>query len=82
MVAIQTKYIAPTTNRVGRIKAFTEHFSVTIPYNGKLNFEHVHFEAVKALVKKHDLDWDISKMAFGGTKDGYVFCFPYSIIES
>jgi hypothetical protein len=42
----------------------------------------VHFEAVKALVKKHDLDWDISAMCYGDSADGhgYVFVFANSIV--
>jgi len=56
--------------------------SATVPYNHALSDEAVHFEAVKELVRKNSLDWDISEMVFGGTKDGYVFCFPESTIKA
>ena len=81
MIAIQTKYICPTNTRGSRIKAFTESgFTVTIPYDHSLNYEKVHFKAVKELVKKHDLQWDIENMTFGGVKNGYVFCFKHSVV--
>ena len=81
MIAIQTKYICPTNTRGSRIKAFTKYgFSVTIPYDHSLNNEKVHFKAVQELVKKHDLQWDIENMTFGGVKNGYVFCFKHSVV--
>jgi hypothetical protein len=40
----------------------------------------VHFKAVKELVKKHSLDWDLSGMTYGGVKNGYVFCFANSVV--
>ena len=81
MIAIQTKYINPTNTRGSRIKAFTETgFTVTIPYDHSLNHESVHFKAVKELVKKHELQWDIKGMTFGGVKNGYVFCFKHSVV--
>jgi len=82
MDAIQTKYIAPTNNRAARIKAWSGRYTVTVPYNHKLNYQHVHFEAVKELIKKHELDWNISKMTYGETEQGYVFCFPHLTVES
>jgi len=27
------------------------------------------------------LDWDISKMNYGGVKGGYVFTFPSSVVS-
>ena len=81
MIAIQTKYISPTNTRGSRIKAFTESgFTVTIPYDYSLNYEKVHFKAVQELVKKHQLEWDIDNMTFGGVKNGYVFCFKHSVV--
>lgn len=83
MIAIQTKYIAPTNTRGARIKAFTSSgFSATIAYPYASGHESSHFEAVKELVKKHNLDWDLSDMRFGGTDTGYVFCFNHSIVEA
>ena len=82
MIAIQTKYFPASNKRGSRIKAWTSSgFSVTIPYPHELSHEAVHFEAVKALVTKHKLDWDLSDMRFGGTEHGYVFCFAGSVIE-
>ena len=82
MKAIQTKYLAATDIRGSRIKATAGNMSATVPYNHALSDEAVHFEAVKELVKKNGLDWNISKMVFGGTKDGYAFCFPESTIKA
>ena len=86
MIAIQTKYISPTNTKGSRIKAWVDsdmghHFSVTIPYPHHLGHEFVHYEAVKALIAKYKLDWNISKMTFGGVKNGYVFCFSDSKVE-
>jgi hypothetical protein len=83
MIAIETKYLSPTNTRGSKIKAFTcNGHSVTVSYDHALSNEAVHFEAVKELVKKYNLDWNISSMVYGGTKAGYVFCFPNSTIEA
>lgn len=83
MIAIETKYLSPTNSRGSRIKAFTSSgFSVSIPYQHELSHEKLHFEAVKALVKKYDLDWNLDNMRYGGTKHGYIFCFDQSIVEA
>lgn len=87
MIAIQTKYISPTNTRGSRIKAWVDsdmghHFTASIPYPHHLSYELVHFEAVKALIKKHKLDWDTKNMRFGGVKNGYVFCFDSSTVEA
>lgn len=86
MIAIHTKYIKATNTRGSRIKAYTvgygDHkgFSATIPFPGELNSERAHFEAVKALVSKNNLDWDLTDMRFGDSADGkgYSFCFDMS----
>lgn len=82
MIAIQTKFL-PTTNAKGsRIKAFTSNgHSATIPYPHEFTGHVCHFQAVKALAKKCKADWDLENMRYGGTKDGYVFCFAHSIVE-
>lgn len=83
MIAIQTKYVPATNTRGSRIKAFTcNGHSVSIPYPHELSNEQVYFAAVKELVKKHKLPWNISKMSYGGVKGGYVFCFYDSIVEA
>jgi|TARA_R100000482_G_C5128275_1_gene150127 hypothetical protein len=77
MIAIQTKYLGATNYKPSRIKAFTSNgHSCTIPYDYGLSNEKLHFEAVKALVAKCKLDWNISTMNYGGVKGGYVFTFP------
>jgi len=82
MIAIKTKYLAPTNFRGARIKATAADCNATISYNHELNSKAAHFEAVKELVAKHWPEWDISKMVYGTTDSGYVFCFPESIIEA
>jgi hypothetical protein len=88
MIAIHTKFLAPTNNKGARIKAYTadcgsiKGFSVTVPYNYTLDGYHIHFDAVKALVKKHNLDWNLDNMRYGDSADGlgFSFCFDNSIV--
>lgn len=81
MIAIHTKYIGPTNTRGSRIKAYTaswgdrKGFEATIAYPHELSGEACHFEAVKALVKKNGLDWDLSNMRYGDSADGRGFSF-------
>jgi hypothetical protein len=86
MIAIHTKYLAPTNNSGSRIKAYTaswgdrKGFSVVIPYDYGLDGVAVHFKAVKALINKHQLDWDTENMRYGDSADarGFSFCFDCS----
>ena len=83
MIAIHTKYIPPSSTRGSRIKAYTygdKGFQVTIPYLHQLGTIEAHFEAVKDLVKKYELDWNLSEMRYGDSADGrgYSFCFDAS----
>ena len=86
MIAIHTKYIGPTDTRGSRIKAYTvgsgqrKGFSATIPYIYEAGTVEAHFEAVKALVAKHELEWNLSDMRYGDSADGcgYSFCFDAS----
>ena len=83
MIAIHTKYLSPTNTRGSRIKAYTTAgLSAFIAYPHELSYELAHFEAVKALVQKHGLEWDLADMRFGDSADGkgYVFCFADSIV--
>lgn len=88
MIAIHTKYIGPTNSRGSRIKAYTtgygdrKGYTVTVPYDHALSGHLVHFEAVKALVSKYKLDWDLSDMRYGDSADGkgFSFCFAVSIV--
>lgn len=90
MFAIHTKYIGPTNTRGGRIKAYTaswgdrKGFECTIPYPHHLSLVECHFEAVKALVQKHKLDWKLSDMRYGDSADGkgYSFCFNKSKVTA
>jgi hypothetical protein len=82
MKAIETKYLSATNTRGSRIKATAGGLSAVFSYDHSLSDVAVHFEAVKELVKKHDLEWDISEMVYGGTDKGYTFCFPQSTIEA
>ncbi len=83
MIAIHTKFIAPTNTRGARIKAYTadwgdrKGFAATIPYPYQLSGEQCHFEAVKALVKKNGLDWNLKDMRYGDSADGRGFCFCF-----
>ena len=86
MIAIHTRYIGPTDTQPSRIKAYTtswgdsKGFAVTILYACEAGTVEAHFEAVKALVAKHNLDWNLSGMRYGDSADGrgYSFCFDAS----
>lgn len=86
MIAIHTKYIPATNSKGSRVKAYTvgcgqsKGFSATIPYPYEYSYAVCHFQAVKALVKKHKLDWDLTDMRYGDSADGkgYSFCFDNS----
>lgn len=83
MIAIHTKFIGPTNTRGARIKAYTadwgdrKGFTATIAYPYQLSGEQCHFEAVKALVKKNGLDWNLKDMRYGDSEDGRGFCFCF-----
>lgn len=88
MLAIHTKYISATDTRGARIKAYVvayqgKQLSVTVPIDHSLNDVLRHFEAVIALVEKHNLDWDLSNMRYGDSADGrgYVYCFNDSRVH-
>jgi hypothetical protein len=95
MVIIKTKYLSPTNTKGARIKASARgvflgegyNMAVIIPYDYSLirspvNFELVHFEAVKELIKACNLTWDISNMGYGSDNDGYYFTFKNSVMEA
>jgi hypothetical protein len=84
MIAITTKYLAPTNTKGARIKAKGGYYSVTIPFDYSKSDVELHYTAVKALMEKHELDYDISKMTYGSSDHGntYHFCFPHSLIEA
>lgn len=81
MIAIQTKYCGPTNTRGSRIKAWTcNGHKVYVPYQHELSGEALYFQAAKALIEKYKLDWDTSNICYGGTENGYVFCFGESVV--
>ena len=83
MIAIHTKCLPVTNTRGTRIKAYTSSgFTATISYPYAESYEQAHFQAVKALVEKNKLDWNLDNMRFGDSADGkgYVFCFDLSIV--
>jgi len=90
MIAIHTKYIGPSSTRGSRIKAYTSRmglkgFTATISYPHEFDgVVECHFQAVKALIAKHDdLKWDLDNMRYGSSADGrgYSFCFDASSVE-
>lgn len=90
MIAIHTKFIPCSNTKGSRIKAYIykvgshRNFNTTISYPHEYSYEQAHFEAVKALVQKHNLPWDLSNMRFGNNADGdgYVFCFDQSKVAA
>ena len=89
MIAIHTKYLNPTNSRGARIKAYTASwgdrrgFEATIAYPYSCDGHQAHFEAVKALVAKHKLNWNLDDMRYGDSADGrgYSFCFDNSKVQ-
>lgn len=82
MIAIQTKYLGPTNSRGARIIASAKGFKVSIPYPYELDGVASHFKAVKALIDKNKLDWDLTNMRFGDIdNNGLVFCFDASKVD-
>ena len=89
MIAIHTKYISASNSRGSRIKAYTaggmgfKGFQATISYPSELSGVACHFEAVKALVEKNNLEWKTDGMRYGDSADGrgYSFCFDASSVE-
>ena len=79
MIAIHTKFIPASNTKGARIKASSDNgHSVIVSKNYDLDGHLMHFEAVKALVIKHKLAWDISNMCYGGSSDGKGFTFVFS----
>jgi hypothetical protein len=79
MQAIHTKYLPASNTKPSRIKATADNgFSVIVSFDHSFDGHMVHFQAVKALVAKHKLTWNIDEMCYGGSSDGkgytFVFC--------
>lgn len=74
MLAIITKYIAPTNSRGSRIRASASTGSVTIGYDDEFDVEKNHHAAALALATK--MGWEkYGKLISGGTETGFVFVF-------
>lgn len=90
MIAIHTKFLNPTNSRGARIKAYTVGFCGSKGFEAVISFPYdcdsvlAHFKAVKELVSKNNLDWNLSNMRYGDSADGkgYSFCFDVSTVES
>jgi hypothetical protein len=84
MIAIHTKYLPASNSSGSRYKAYTNTgFSAFVSADYSLNELDQHFHAVKALVAKHKLDWNISSMCYGDSSDGkgYTFVFNDSKVQ-
>lgn len=83
MIAIHTKFIPASNARGSRIKAYTaggfgrKGFEATIPYDHACDSLDAHFQAVKALIDKNQLDWPTEDMRYGDSADGRGFCFCF-----
>lgn len=90
MIAIHTKFIPASNTKGSRIKAYTtgygDHkgFTATIGYPSEFDSVRAHFEAVKALVSKNNLEWTLDGMRYGDSADGkgFSFCFDASTVKS
>ena len=80
MVIIKTKYLSATNTRGARIKASANGLNKTISFPYGKSYENAHFEAVKALVARHSLDWDVTNMGYGSDDTGYYFTFKHSVM--
>ena len=86
MIAIHTKFLPATNNTGSRIKAYTaswgdrKGFTATVPCDHALDGHLRHFEAVKELIRRNNLDWNTEGMRYGDSADGkgYSFCFDNS----
>lgn len=76
---MKTKVLRPTNTQGARIKASANGFNVVIPFPDGDGVT-PHYKAVQALIKKHNLNWDISTLNYGSDNDGYYFAFHYSTV--
>lgn len=70
--AIETRYLGPTNNRGGRIKATAWAGSVTVPYAYELSTEDAHRAAAETLIAK--FGWK-GTYAQGGNVNGTGYYF-------
>ena len=70
--AIETRYLGPTNNRGGRIKATAWGGSITVGYDHALNTDDAHRAAANALIAK--MGWHGTYAQGGNAKGtGYYF---------
>jgi hypothetical protein len=84
MIGIQTKTIPATNSRPRRIVAFTcNGHRIVKPHDYELDDVQAHFAVAQALIAKQFRDApDASTMVYGGTAEGYFFCWPQSTITT
>jgi hypothetical protein len=82
MKAFQTKFVPAKNTKGPRIKATCWGKTATVPLDYGLTSYQNHFESVKELIKKHNIEVDISTMVYGSHdfNNTYTFCFPQSTI--
>lgn len=82
--AIETKYLGPTNNRGGRIKAECWGGNVTIPYPHELDTAEAHKAAAQALIDKMSglarkyggtSIWETGRWVQGGNAKGTGYLF-------
>ncbi len=79
MQAIHTKYVPASNTKPSRIRATSDSgLTIIVSRDDSFTGHMVHFQAVKALVTKHKLDWNIDNMCFGGSSDGKGFTFVFA----
>lgn len=82
MIGIETKTLPATNTLPRRIRAFTcNGHSLIVSYDDSGSSVEAHFKAAQALIKAQFTDpLDYRVMTYGGTKNGYFFCWPQSTI--
>lgn len=83
MIGIETKILPATATQPRRICAFTcnGHRLVT-SYDDSGTDAQAHFKAAQALIKAQFKYSEVpQRMTYGGTRLGYFFCWPNSVIS-
>jgi hypothetical protein len=81
-IAIQTKTLYATNHKGTRIVAFTcNGHRITRPFDDRLDDVQAHLSVAVALIIDQFSNPPPATMVYGGTQDGYVFCWPHSSIE-
>lgn len=81
-IAIQTKTLCATNHKGKRIVAFTcNGHRITRPFDDSLDDVHAHLSVAIALIVDQFTNPLPAIMVYGGTSEGYVFCWPHSSIE-